>query len=203
MRDKPFAVSSERNAAAILEVLHSEFRDCAEVLEIGSGTGQHAVHFAASLDHLHWQSSDLDENHPGIRAWIEDSGLHNIAAPLSLDVRRAVVTQAGYDCVYSANTAHIMSYGAVTNMFALVGKALRPEGVFCLYGPFRVAGRFNTDSNEAFDASLWARNPDMGIRDLLDLDSLGAQSALSRQRLYAMPSNNNIAVWRKVPGRVQ
>jgi hypothetical protein len=97
--------------------------------------------------------------------------------------------------VYSANTAHIMGIDAVRRMFSVVGDALRADGVFCLYGPFRTDGRFNTQSNEQFDASLRRRDPEMGIRDLETLDEFAASRGLRRQRLYAMPSNNHIAVW--------
>ena len=203
MPEKPYAESAERNAEPILEVLRHEFRACTNVLEIGSGTGQHAVRFAAELDHLQWQTSDLDENHEDIRAWVADAGLANVRAPLSLDVTTAEVAPASYDAVYSSNTAHIMSFDAVAEMFALVSKALRPAGVFCLYGPFCRAGRFNTASNAEFDASLRARHPRMGIRDLDALDELGARHGLQRMSLYAVPSNNLIAVWKKMEGNAQ
>lgn len=200
MPDRPYATSTERNAPAILEVLRRELLDCSDVLEIGSGTGQHAVKFAADLEWVSWQTSDLPENHPGIRAWLTESALQNVRAPLSIDVRTARVKAATYDAVYSCNTAHIMSFDAVADMFVLVGEALRQGGVFCLYGPFRMEDSFNTASNENFDASLRARDPAMGVRDLEALDALGASNALRRRSLYAMPSNNSIAVWQKMAG---
>lgn len=197
MTDRPVAEYAVRNAAPILEILEHEFRDCSNVLEIGSGTGQHAVAFAASLDHLHWQTSDLDENHAGIAAWVEHAQLENVGAPISLDVRTASVQTAAYDAAYSSNTAHIMCIDAVERMFSLVGEALRPGGLFCLYGPFRCSGTFNTQSNEEFDADLRRRDPVMGIRDIETLDRFSAAAGLRRQRLYAVPSNNNVAVWQK------
>jgi len=203
MPERPYAESAERNAEPVLEILRHEFRDCTDVLEIGSGTGQHAVRFAAELDHLHWQTSDLEENHEGIRAWIADAGLPNVRVPLPLDVTTADVPSAAYDGVYSSNTAHIMSFDAVMDMFALVGKALRPAGVFCLYGPFQRAGKFNTASNAAFDANLRSRDPVMGIRDLDALDELGAEQGLQRIALYAVPSNNLVAVWQKTRRIIQ
>ncbi len=167
------------------------------MLEIGSGTGQHAVHFASRLGHLHWQTSDLDENHAGIIAWLAEAGLANVLAPISLDVSRASIS-ARYDAVYSANTAHIMSFDAVIKMLALVGRVLRMGGVFCLYGPFRHFGQFNTSSNARFDASLRSRHAAMGIRDLEDLDRACAEHGLRRSSLYAVPSNNLVVVWQKV-----
>lgn len=197
MSEKHFAESADRNGGPILEVLITEFAHCRNILEIGSGTGQHALRFASAMRHLRWQTSDLDQHHDVIKAWIADSGIANIAAPLLLDVRTASMPRKSYDGIYSSNTAHIMSLDAVKSMFALVGAALSDGGAFCLYGPFRWHGEFNTASNAAFHQSLRSRDPDSGIRHLEDLDAFGAQHRLARSNLYAMPANNHIAVWRK------
>ena len=198
MTDKPFAEYAQRNGGPILDVLRVEFANAERVLEIGSGTGQHAVQFAAALPHLDWQTSDLEENHPGIRAWVDGANLTNLHAPILLDMRDAVAGEANYDAVFSANTAHIMSLASALRMFAFVGSALRDGGVFCLYGPFQQNGQFNTASNAAFDETLRSRDPQMGIRDLVDLDAEGGKHGLVRDRLYAMPANNHIAVWTRV-----
>jgi hypothetical protein len=155
------------------------------------------VTIAQELPHLYWQTSDLDDNHAGIRAWAEYSGLKNLGAPLSFDVRTAHVDKDAYDAAYSSNTAHIMSIDAVKKMFALLGKALRDGGVFCLYGPFQRNGEFNTQSNADFDTSLRQRDPAMGIRDIERLDEFASAAGMYRLRLYAVPANNNVAVWRK------
>ncbi len=197
MTERAFAQAAEKNAAPILEVLRHEFRDCGEVLEIGSGTGQHAVTFASDLDHLAWQTSDLDGNHAAIEAWIASSGLANVHAPLSVDVRTVDLAPDAYDAVYSSNTAHIMSMDAVLDMLALVARALRPGGIFCLYGPFSRGCRFNTPSNEQFDRQLRARSPRMGVRDLAVLEEHADRHGLKRENLYAMPANNLLVVWRK------
>mgnify|MGYP001818077821 FL=1 len=202
MTDRPYSEYAARNAAPILEILQREFRDSSRVLEIGSGTGQHAVTFAAALDHLQWQTSDLDENHAAINAWIAASQLENVLAPLSMDVQTAVVSADSYDAVYSSNTVHIMGIDAVESMYALVGAALRARGVFCLYGPFRRNGQFNTRSNADFDINLRGRDPAMGIRDLEVLDEFAQANGLRRRRLYAVPSNNNVVVWQKAGGRI-
>ena len=192
----PFAGPAARNTAPILEVLGREFRGVSDVLEVGSGTGQHAVAAAAAMPQLRWQTSDLAERHAGINARLAISPLDNVLPPLELDVQRArFPAPASFDAVFSANTAHIMSIDAVRSMFSLAGDILRAEGVFCLYGPFRVGGAFNTASNEAFDRSLREKSAEMGIRDLETLDEFGASYGLHRQRLYAMPSNNHLAVW--------
>jgi SAM-dependent methyltransferase len=195
MTNRTFAEAAERNGPAILEVLQREFRDATDVLEIGSGTGQHAVTFATALPWLRWQTSDLEDNHAGINAWIDAVGIDTVLRPVTLDVRTGNVEAASCDAVFSANTAHIMGIDAVRRMFSIVGDALRVDGVFCLYGPFRIDGRFNTESNERFDAGLRQRDVTMGIRDLETLDEFGASRGLQRQRLYAMPSNNYVAVW--------
>jgi cyclopropane fatty-acyl-phospholipid synthase-like methyltransferase len=192
---RPCASAAARNAAPILDVLRHELRDCSTVFEIGSGTGQHAVAFAAALPGLEWQTSDLAQSHEGILAWIAEAGLGNVLAPLSFDVLTAELPRERYDAVFSANTAHIMSYAAVRRMFRLVGGVLQRPGVFCLYGPFSRGGAFSTDSNEAFDASLRARNPAMGIRDLDDLETLAADNGMQLARVYAMPANNLLVVW--------
>jgi SAM-dependent methyltransferase len=200
MVDRPFAEYAARNTRPILEVLQRELRESREVLEIGSGTGQHAVAFASAMPQLAWQTSDLVENHDGINAWLENASLENVHPPLELDVRDALPAPASFDAVYSANTAHIMSIAAVRRMFSLVADVLRADGVFCLYGPFRVGSIFNAASNEAFDRSLRERSAEMGIRDIETLDEFGIAGGLHRQRLYAMPSNNYVAVWtRRAP----
>jgi len=192
---KPYASASARNAAPILGVLRREFRGRATVFEIGSGTGQHAVTFAAAMPGISWQTSDLAQSHNGICAWIEESGCGNVLPPIEFDVLSASAPAAAYDAVFSANTAHIMSYDAVCRMFALAGSMLSPGGVFCLYGPFSRGNRFSTESNAAFDASLRARNPAMGIRDLDGLEALAGESGMVRKRVYAMPANNLLVVW--------
>ena len=198
MTDKPFSEYAERNGVPILTVLRNEFANSTKVLEIGSGTGQHAARFAKELPFLQWQTSDRNENHDGIRAWVNDSGLTNLLPPLSLDVLSSNVAAASCDAVFSSNTAHIMSIEAVQKLFEIVGNALTAGGVFCLYGPFRQGGEFNTPSNAAFHRTLRSRNPEMGIRDIETLDDYARDNNMARARLYAMPANNHIAVWHKV-----
>lgn len=197
MTARPFAAATERNASPILAVLRKEFAKAVRILEIGSGTGQHAVRFGRELGHLTWQTSDLEENHPGIRAWIDEARVANVLAPLALDVRDASLPPRSYDGVFTANTAHIMSLSSVQRMFALAGHVLEELGVFCLYGPVRRNGEFNTESNAAFHRSLKLQDPAMGIRDLEDLDGFGRDHGLRRRRLYSMPANNSLAVWEK------
>tara|TARA_R110002096_G_scaffold117236_4_gene254162 strand:- start:4368 stop:4970 length:603 start_codon:yes stop_codon:yes gene_type:complete len=197
MTDAPFSEYAARNTGPILKVLRDEFAAVSSLLEIGSGTGQHAVSMAAAMPHLVWQTSDLDENHAGILARLADARLDNLRAPLSLDVQSARLAGQHYDAVFSANTAHIMSLTGVEKMFRLVGDIVPSGGVFCLYGPFRQNGAFNTASNEAFHQSLQSRDARMGIRDIEELDGFATAAGLRRVRLYAMPANNHLAVWQK------
>jgi len=198
MTDKPFSEYAQRNGVPILSVLRNEFANSMKVLEIGSGTGQHAAQFAKELPFLQWQTSDRNDNHDGIRAWVNDSELANLLPPVSLDVLTSNVPAASCDAVFSSNTAHIMSIEAVQKLFEIVGNALTARGVFCLYGPFRQGGEFNTPSNAAFHKTLRLRSPEMGIRHLESLDDYARDNNMARVRLYAMPANNHIAVWHKV-----
>lgn len=198
MTDRPSAPATERNRDAILDVLAVEFAGRSSVLEIGSGTGQHAVFFAARLPDLTWQTSDRKQNHAGINAWIESAGVANVVAPLEIDVESTPPVDPIYDAIFSANTAHIMSMKAVECMFDLVGGLLPVDGNFCLYGPFNQNGEFTSESNRQFDASLRSQEGSMGIRDLEELEVLAEQAGMRRARLYAMPANNFIVIWRRL-----
>jgi len=193
----PDAPATSRNRQPILEVLKDELSGCRSVLEIGSGTGQHAVWFGKALPGIEWQTSDVRANHDGIRAWIETSGLENVRDPLPLDVLSDPDPEGEFDAVFSANTAHIMSCDAVRAMFVLVGRVLAAGGPFCLYGPFKLGGDFTSESDAEFDASLKRQDPAMGIRDFEALDELARAAGLDRGGLLAMPANNFLAVWRK------
>jgi cyclopropane fatty-acyl-phospholipid synthase-like methyltransferase len=187
---KPFAEASERNRGPILEVLKRIFSNARVVLEIGSGTGQHAAYFAPELPHLVWQASDLTENLPGIREWV------STPSPLELDVDQKW-PELAVDAVFSANTCHIMSWPQVERMFAGVGRLLPAHGVFALYGPFNYGGRHTSESNARFDATLRARDPASGLRDVDDLLQLASLNRLRLVEDNAMPANNRLLVFQK------
>ena len=197
---KPFAPACERNKGPILEVLRRVFVDATDVLEIGSGTGQHAVWFAAGLPHLVWRTSDLPECHAGINAWIDDAGLDNIERPHVLDVAHGPWPLASAGGVFSANTAHYMHWPEVEAMFGGVSDLLPPGGRFALYGPFARDGRHASASNAVFDRMLRAHDPGFGVRDVRVLEGVAAEGAMALEEDVAMPSNNRILVWRKAPG---
>lgn len=194
---KPLAESCLQNRAPILAVLREVLADRRRLLEIGSGTGQHAVYFAPEFPQLVWQTSDLAENHPAIHAWLEDAGAANILPPLALDVRATPWPVAAVDAVFSANTAHIMDWPAVEALFAGVERVLEPGGIFALYGPFNYGGRYTAASNERFDAWLRRRDPAGGVRDFEALDALAQQAGMALWRDYDMPADNHTLVWRK------
>ncbi len=194
---KRSAPATERNRDAIYEVLEREFRCVNSVLEIGSGTGQHAVFFAQKFPALVWQTSDREENHLAINSWIADAPTNNVRAPLSVDVLQVDHVPGSYDAIFSANTAHIMSFPAVTRMFELAGATLSSGGLFCLYGPFKLDGEFTSESNAAFDDALKSQDELMGIRDLERLNELAESSGMRTLRRYTMPANNMLIVWHK------
>ena len=193
----PIAPAASRNAQPILDVLRLELKDTRRVLEIGSGTGQHAVAFAAALPDLAWQTSDLAANLAGIELQRQSAGVANVLPPIELDVLDADLEDQAYDCVYTANTLHIMSWPGVQAMIKLSGQALLPGGIVIAYGPFRRGGAFSTSSNAAFHVSLRGQDPDMGIRELDDVDDALDRVGLRRRRSYALPANNLLLVWEK------
>jgi hypothetical protein len=189
---RPFSEACERNRGPILDVLKRAFRQSRVVLEIGSGTGQHAAYFAAGLPHLIWQPSDVAEHLPGIRMWTD--GIANIRPPVALDVAQPWPAAAAADAAYSANTCHIMSWQQVAHMFAGLG-ALDALRVFCLYGPFRYGGAHTAESNARFDAMLRLRDPLSGVRDYEAIAELARGSGLSVQEDNALPANNRLLVF--------
>ena len=195
MTDKPYAESCDQNKGPILAVLCRLFAKAGIVLEIGSGTGQHAIHFAAAMPHLVWQTSDRKENHRGIHAWLHEARLPNTRQPIDLDVSGHWPEQT-YDAVFSANTVHIMSWLEVERCFEGIGKVLAPGGCFVLYGPFNYNGQYTSDSNRRFDGWLKQRDPHSGIRDFRDLNRLAEVQGLLFEEDIEMPVNNRILVWR-------
>jgi SAM-dependent methyltransferase len=194
MDAKPFAPACERNRDPILAVLRTHFADRRSVLELGSGTGQHAVHFAAAMPWLAWQCSDVETNLPGIRQWLDEAALPNTPPPIALDVTGAWPAQR-FDAVFTANTLHIVGWPEVEVLFAGVGRVLAGDGVLVVYGPFNYGGAFTSDSNRDFDAWLKARDPCSGVRDFEAVDALAHGIGLRLVEDVAMPANNRCLVW--------
>jgi cyclopropane fatty-acyl-phospholipid synthase-like methyltransferase len=193
---KPFAPSCERNQTAILPHLLHYLADARSLLEIGSGTGQHAVFFAQALPQILWQPSERPNALAGIELWRQEAGLANISPAIALDVNTAWPS-ASYDAVFTANTLHIMSETEVQRFFQGLGTVLESNGLLIVYGPFNENGDFSSESNRQFDGWLKARNAHSGIRDIAWIDSLANEAGLERQANHAMPANNRLVIWKK------
>jgi SAM-dependent methyltransferase len=193
----PFSAACERNKAPILAHLRRHFANATSVLEIGSGTGQHAVYFSAQLPHLRWQASDRAEHLVVLAARIAAQGSANLVPPIALDVTVGPWPAASFTAAFSANTLHIMDWQAVEACFAGIGRALTPGGVLAMYGPFRYAGQYTSASNRAFDQDLKRHDAASGIRDFEAVDSLAQQHRLALVSDHPMPANNQLLVWRR------
>jgi cyclopropane fatty-acyl-phospholipid synthase-like methyltransferase len=196
VQHKPFSQACEENKLPILQVLRGYLGNARTVLEIGSGSGQHAVFFAAAFPHLVWQASDVAGYLPGIRAWIEEAGLPNLPPPIPLEVIQGPWPETRFDAVFSANTAHIMSETKVAAMLRGLSMVLAAGGLFALYGPFNYGGRYTSESNARFDTWLKAQDPRSSIRDFEWLDELARDGGLTLVADHEMPVNNRTLVWR-------
>lgn len=192
---KAFSQACENNKGPILEILRPLLATRRTLLEIGSGTGQHAAFFAANLAPLTWQTSDVVANHASIQAWI--ARVDNALAPRELDVDADDWPATRYDAAFSANTAHIMHWPTVVNMFHGVARVLAPGAVFALYGPFNYAGTYTSDSNARFDQHLRASDAGMGIRDYETVAELAERLDMTLLADHAMPANNRLLVWQR------
>ncbi|MEX0623978.1 DUF938 domain-containing protein [Saccharospirillum sp.] len=192
----PFSQACENNKSPILEELREVFGSPARVLEIGTGTGQHAVYFAQSMPHLQWQPSEHPDAIHHSQQRLEQAALPNILPIVALDVARESWPLSAFDGAFSANTAHIMAWTEVGQMFQGVGDRLTANGAFCLYGPFNKEGQFTSESNRQFDRHLRSRAPQMGIRDLAEVTELAKASGLFLENDIAMPANNRLLIFR-------
>jgi cyclopropane fatty-acyl-phospholipid synthase-like methyltransferase len=188
----PFSEACERNKGPILEVLRVAFADRTQVLEIGSGTGQHAVHFAAHLTHLTWHPTEQLAYLADLASRVKLEGTRNLRQPTVLDVKQTIWPLRSVDALYSANTLHIMSWVEVEAMFRGVDAVLSPHGVVCIYGPFRYEGRYTSESNRDFDLMLKDRDPLSGLRDMTDLGALAGRHSLRLRVDHDLPANNRL-----------
>lgn len=192
---KPFSQACENNKQPILAELSQAFANSKTVLEIGSGTGQHAVHFARNLPHLRWHTSDIAHNHEGINAWLAEARLDNLFPPVELMIGQHAFPDIPVDAFYSANTAHIMFADEVALMMKSIGERLPEHGIFCQYGPFTHNGEFSSQSNLQFHHKLLSR----GLGGYKDISQLQAWSEglLTLQQVIPMPANNLLLIWVK------
>ncbi|KRG63682.1 hypothetical protein ABB26_10695 [Stenotrophomonas humi] len=213
MNTKPYAESCDRNREPILAELQRHLGDARHVLEIGSGTGQHTVHFAAAMPWLRWQASDHPDYLPGIGLWLQDAALPNTPPAIALQAVTGempglqplpLLPQAGdtsgFDAVFTANTLHIMGWDNVQALFAGLPALMAPQALFIAYGPFNYGGGFTSDSNRNFDGWLKARDPRSGIRDFEAVDALAHAQGLMLREDVTMPANNRLLIWQRMPG---
>jgi cyclopropane fatty-acyl-phospholipid synthase-like methyltransferase len=192
---KPFSQACENNKQPILSHLKTVLQECQHVLEIGSGTGQHAVYFAENMPQLIWQCSDRAENIPGIQSWLADTAL---PAPLTLDVGDGNWPTQLYDAIFSANTLHIMSWPEVELFFQKVDAQLKSNALLCIYGPFKYSGEFTSPSNADFELWLKRNNPLSGIRDFEAIRELAMHAGFQLVADHNMPSNNQLLIWQRL-----
>ena len=193
---KPFAPACERNQQPIANVLKHAFRHVKQVLEIGSGTGQHAVFFAGEMPWLQWQPTDVENNIAGIQIWVDDAALPNLLSPLVLDVNNDW-PGSRYDALFTANSLHIMSWNSVKNFMQNAAQRLDLNGSLIIYGPFNYGGNYTSTSNAQFDQWLKQQSDGSAIRNFEDIQELAERHALSLSEDIEMPANNRILLWKK------
>ena len=178
-------------------MLREAFADRREVLEIASGTGQHACHFAAGMPWLNWRPTELPENLPALEPRCRAYAGTNLQAPMALDVRAAGWPLVVPDALFSANSLHIMSFCAVEQLFASLAKIAGPDVILAIYGPFNYGGQYTSPSNADFDQWLAQRNPVSAIRDFEAVDRLAVSAGFALQADHKMPANNRLLLWCK------
>jgi len=189
---KPYSESCDQNKQAILTVISPVLQETCSVLEVGSGTGQHAIYFAENMPHLQWQTSDCKPYLEGINLWLTEASQKNILPPIELDVSKSQWSQALVDAVFTANSIHIMDKKDVVNFIHGVAKLLSDQGQLLIYGPFNYKGSYTSASNESFDHWLKSRDPLSGIKNFEDMVALANDSSLQLVSDYEMPANNRI-----------
>lgn len=195
--NKPFSLACENNQQPILTELLRILRHCKTVLEIGSGTGQHAVWFAPNLPWLRWQPSDLGDKQLGLLQWLDDAPSKNLQHPIVLDVMAEWPCQK-YDAVYSANTTHILPWEGVEALMIGAFEILNPKGILCLYGPFKSGHTALEPSNRNFDLSLKSTSVHRGLREIEALNGLAKKIGLLMLDDLKMPSYNRLLIWQKI-----
>ena len=196
--DIPFSRSADNNKDHILEQLRTCLKDGDRVLEIASGTGQHALHFSAALPNVTWQPSDVDLGTFALAKTIAANQRSNLLSPIVVDVADWPEGAGEFDAIYSANCVHIVGWSKVVDYIGGAANSLRPNGRLILYGPFKYEDQFTTPSNEEFDRFLGRTYAEGGIRDFEAIDQLAEQGGLVFERDVAMPANNQFLTWRKL-----
>ena len=195
---KPYSESCDQNKDAILSVISAVFSSSSSVLEIGSGTGQHAVYFAEKMPYLKWYTSDCKSYLEGINMWLSDAGLSNVQMPFELDVSSSEWPDLDVDAIFTANSIHIMSQQDMVNFMAGAGHLLGRQGHLLIYGPFNYKGTYTSKSNESFDQWLKGRDSASGIKHFEEMESQANHNSMRLVADYEMPANNRILHFVKI-----
>jgi len=195
--EKPFSQACENNKGPILRAILPYLSKAEQVLEIGSGTGQHAIYFAAQMPHLTWHTSDMPRHHEGINMWLREAGVANIKPPIALDVNDSW-PELAIDALFTSNTFHIMSWKEVCRLIVKTAEMLPLNGYLMVYGPFNYDGQYTAESNRAFDNMLRSRDALSGLRDMADVTSKMSAAGFELLEDVAMPANNRCLIWQLV-----
>lgn len=193
----PFSEAAERNKKPILDVISDVLKESREALEVGAGTGQHALYFASNMQHLNWRATDRMEYLEGLQNQFSARSIENLIGPTELDVNKLPWPSGTVDLVYTANTFHIMSWQSVESFFEGLDQCLEPAGHLIVYGPFKYRRQFTSPSNSSFDLSLKSRDPRMGIRDFEAVNGLATDIGLKLLGDHSMPANNQCLIWQR------
>ena len=194
---KPYSQACENNKGPILSKIRRYLTGKERILEVGSGTGQHAVHFARHLPNISWHTADQAMHHEGINAWLDEANLSNLIAPITLDLNHDWPVTEKYDAIYTANTFHIVSEPLVERLIKGATKHSQAQSHLFIYGPFNYNGQFTSESNQGFDAMLRARDPQSGIRDQEWVVSLAKKHGFELVQDHEMPANNRLLVFKR------
>lgn len=195
--NKPFSQACENNKQCILEVISTYFNSGDQILEVGSGTAQHATYFCQLLPEISWVPCEIPENMDTLAAGLSGEKLPNLMPPEVLDVTQREWPLTGLDGLFSANCLHIMPEALSADFFRGAGKALKIGGILCVYGPFKYGGDFTSESNASFDLWLKDRDPLSGIRDFENINQLATDNGFELIEDWNMPANNQCLIWRK------
>ena len=196
--NKPFSESCIQNQQPILQIIQNYFKLSGDVLEIGSGTGQHAVFFAEQCAHLNWHPSDVEAHLSGIQMWLNESQASNLKPAIAFNINQPEqYPKRLFNYMFSANTVHIMSWAEVELLFLFIGSHLEKGGVFLNYGPFNYNGNYTSQSNKNFDVWLRQLAGDSAIKHFEAIEKLANTHGLKLLEDCTMPANNRILVWQK------
>ena len=197
--EKPYSAACDNNKGPILEVLKQYITpENRKLLEIGTGTGQHAVFMAREFPHIDWITSDRAQNHEGIKQWLTEARVNNLKGPIQFAIGKDEFPRNSFDLVFNSNTFHSMSWKECKTLMKMLGNRLREGAQVFIYGPFNYNGTFTSESNRDFDGLLKARDPQSGIRSFEDVDANMKKNGFAFCKDHEMPANNRLLVYTRL-----